>query len=395
MCSLVGLLLVAGPARAAEPSDLRRLFPHEADVFVERDGLVRVALPAAVLAGCQADLSDLRLFDRQEREVPFAIDAGAPAGVQTEMVRSLDAVVIEAERETIEPEDGPPLFRETYVIDPPPGAATPWELVFDVERPQFIRKVALAAIGSDGAPRPLADDTSIFRLDAPPAGKRRLMLPPLAGERLRVTLEGEDGGFLAPQLRFETARGFAPRAAVHVPLDEIASRAHDGRTVIELARPRGVVPDGLRLETTTALFNRTVAVWDEGPGRDARLVGRATLFRLPGTAVEELEVSLEAVDGDRLRFEIDDGDSPSLQDVRVGAVVRQPVLIFSLPAAGESPAGTLRFGGGRARAPRYDLAGLLPSPGAVLDADQAGAVAALADAGGARIGAVRQNPDYD
>ena len=341
---------------------MRRLFPNEADVFVERGGR-RAVLPAAVLTDCQADLSDLRLFDRQGREVPFAIDAGTPAGVQQEMVRSLDAAVLEAERETIVREDGPPLFRETYVLDAPPDAATVWELVFDVGRPQFVRKVGLAAIGSDGTARPLGEDVSIFRLDAPPAGKQRLALPPLAGQRLRVTLEGEDGGYLAPQLRFETARGFASRAAVRLPLDEITRREHDGRTVIELARPRGVVPDGLRLETATALFNRTVTVWDEGPGRDAQLVGRGTLFRLPGAAVEELEVGLEAVEGDRLRLEIDDGDSPPLADVRAVAVVRQPVLIFLLAPAGEAPAGTLRFGGGRARAPRYDLAGLLPSPG--------------------------------
>jgi hypothetical protein len=76
--------------------------------------------------------------------------------------------------------------------------------------------------------------------------------------------------------------------------------------------------------------------------------------------------------------------------VRWTAVVREPALVFSAP--GDV---VLRFGGGRARAPRYDLQRLLPR---VATAARADAAAVLADArslAAARLGDVRDNPDYD
>lgn len=402
LCAAV--LLAAATARAApadEAPDLRRLFPQERDVFVAENGLVRLAVPPDVLAACRPDLSDLRVFDRQNREVPYIIDAGVPPGRKLEMVRSRDAVITDVQRAVIEREDGPPLYRETYVIDPPPAADVGWDLVFDVARPRFTRRVVLAVVAADGSARPLPGEHSIFRLSEPPATKNRLALPTSAGERLAVTIEGEDdgGGYLGAGLHFETAHDFAPRQGVRVELEEIARERRDGRTAIELVRPRGLVPDALQLETATGSFNRDIQVWDENPGRDAVLLGRTTLFRLQGAVpVEERALGVQPARGERLRVEIDDGDSPPLEEVRIAAVVRQPVLIFELNAAGDAPAGTLRFGGGRAQSPRYDLAGLLPQTGTALDSRRADAAAQLAEAaesGRARLGETRANPAYD
>jgi hypothetical protein len=108
-------------------------------------------------------------------------------------------------------------------------------------------------------------------------------------------------------------------------------------------------------------------------------------------------VALRPARGDRLRIEIEDGDSPALERLAFAAVIRQPSLIFSGDAGRSGEVfGTLRFGGGRAHAPRYDLAGLLPAPAAT--GKRATAAALLYDPAAvhpARLGAPRPNPAYD
>ncbi|HUD70787.1 MAG TPA: hypothetical protein VMQ62_02395, partial [Dongiaceae bacterium] len=70
------------------------------------------------------------------------------------------------------------------------------------------------------------------------------------------------------------------------------------------------------------------------------------------------------------------------------------------PASGGGAGTTalLRFGGGRAHPPRYDLAGLLPPPGTTIEGRRAEAAALLEDPGAlpaARLGSIESSPDYD
>src|SRR5262245_32734876 len=65
------------PTVADEPVELRRLFPQEAEVTGGGAPLSRLVLPTEVLSACRPDLSDLRLFNARDKEVPFLVDAGA------------------------------------------------------------------------------------------------------------------------------------------------------------------------------------------------------------------------------------------------------------------------------------------------------------------------------
>src|SRR5207245_7656330 len=105
----------------------------------------------------------------------------------------------------------------------------------------------------------------------------------------------------------------------------------------------------------------------DGPAGGGAL-GSGTIYRVEALVpVGDQEVALRPARGDRLRVEIDDGDSPALERPAFAAVIRQPSLIFSAaPGRAGGAFGTLRFGGGRAHAPRYDLAGLLPAPAAAV-----------------------------
>ena len=361
MKSAVALLvaLIARPATAAD-ADLRQLFPSAADVAVATTGLVRLPLPAAVLSACRPDLADVRIFDAQGGEVAYLVDAGSPARVPREVSERRSATVLSARRDEVPRDPAPALQRETYVLAPPAADAdvANWDLVFETERARFVRRVDVSVEAADGGAVSIVEDGSIFRLPNVAEDRTRLALPPLSGARLTVTLEGDDGTYLEPRLAFVAEHVVGAHAEAVVALEEIARRRADGRTILEVVRPRGLVPDVVRLETSSTAFSRTVEVFDGGPGVEDELLGRATVFRMEAvTAVAEREVPLRPAHGDRLRIEIDDGDSAPLDGLVVSAAVRQPALVFVLDAGGD-PAATLYFGGGRAYRPRYDVARL-------------------------------------
>src|SRR5213080_105439 len=296
--------LLALAAHAADPVevDLRRLFPRQAEVYVPpTGGLSELRLPAEVLAACRPDLYDLRLFDRRGLEIPYVIDAGPEARTRAEVADRVEAQILEARREEIGRADAPALRREAYVVVAPTRTTEvgTWDLVMETDRPRFVRRVDVRAEAADGTGVQVLENASVFRLGAQ-RDKTRLPLPPLSGARLTVTVEGEEDFYLEPRLFFEGAHVLAARAEAAVDLAEVARQDADGRTVLELARPRGLVPDVLRLRTTTGNFDRPVEVWDEGPGVEPVLLGRADVFRVQALArAEEREVSLRAARGDR------------------------------------------------------------------------------------------------
>jgi len=400
------LATAAGVTRSAEPSqpvEVRRLFPQEAVVTVTDGGLARLVLPPGILKACRPDLSDLRLFDARDKEVPFLVDAGAghPGGL--EIMQRYDARILDAARAEIRRSSGPPLRRETLEIAMPSAAPQTgnWVLVVEPRQGEFVARVGVDGIGAKGGTTRLVQEGSIFRLaGARAAEKLRLPLPSFGGERLRVVIETEHAFWLQPALRLESARTIEREGKIEVPLEVLSTHAADGRTVVELGRPRGIVPDRLRIETTTRTFDRGIDVRDEGQAGSGRTLGSGRMFRVEALVpVGEQEVALLPARGDRLRLEIDDGDSPALEGLGFVAVTQQPALIFSAGAARTGDTfGTLRFGGGRAHAPRYDLAGLLPAPAAFATGKRAEAAALLYDPAtvhAARLGDVRPNPAYD
>jgi hypothetical protein len=386
----------------AEPVELRKLFPNEAEVLVEEDGLARLVLPTEILTSCRPDLSDLRLFDLDGREVPFLLDAGrgATADDTREVIQHFDPPVLEAARAEVRREDGPPLRRETFELGLP--ESTPqtgnWVLVVEIGEAGFVARVQVEGLGAEEEATPLVVDGSIFRLrGVRRVEKLRLPLPPFAGPRLKVTVETELSIWLQPAFRLESARQLERGMQVAVPLDMLSSRSGDGRTVIDLFRPRGIVPDLLRIETVTGTFNRKVEVWDQGPASAAKPLGSGRVYRVEGLVpIVEQEVTLHPARGDRLRVEIRDGDSPPLADPAFAAVIRRPSLIFSVPSdrPGEN-AGHLRFGGGRAHPPRYDLSGLLPLAATGKRAEAAVRLYDPLAVRPARLGSIRTNPAYD
>ena len=391
----------AWAADAAKTVELRRMFPQEATVSVEGGGLARLVLPPEILAACRPDLSDLRLFDARDKEVPYLVDAGAGKPDGVEVLQKFEPRVLDVARAEIHREDGPPLRRESFEIgmpgtDPRTGS---WVLVVEPRPGEFVARVNVNGVGAtDG--ESLVKDGSLFRLSgARSVEKLRLSLPPYRGARLRIVFETESPLWLEPKLRLESARRLEGGGKIDVPLDVLSVRSDEGRTVIELARPRGVVPDLLRIETTTRTFDRRVEVRDDGPAGLGAL-GAGAIFRVEALIpIVMQEVALRPARGERLSVTVDDGDSPALESLAFTAIIRQPSLIFSADAGRPGEMfGTVRFGGGRAHTPRYDLARLLPAPAASVEGKRAEAAALLYDPAAvhaARLGDIRPNAAYD
>lgn len=394
--AIATVLLLASVA-AARGQDLVRLFPAEADVFTDGAGLARLPLPVAVVAASAPDLSDVRLFDTAGREVPYAVDPGVPQGLERKARVVVDAQVLDLQRDEMPRDDARAATREVYRVALPDTAPAgdAWTLKVEAAQPRWVRRVAVRGVTADGSTVPLVPRASLVRLGQKLVDRDRIVLPAFDGREIELVIEGEEGFFLEPVLRFESERRLAPETTVEVPLRVLGVKSEQGRTVLDVSRPPALTSSRLRLATSTPAFDRRVRVDDvlaDGTTRPLG-TGRVTRAALPADAgaAPRLDVDVAPASGDHLRLTIDDGDSPPLADVSVALAYDAPALLFALPAtATGAPAGVLRFGGGRAYAPRYDVAALLR--------DAATASAGVAEPSRlplARLGPVRPNPSFD
>ncbi|HEY2385364.1 MAG TPA: DUF3999 family protein [Candidatus Binatia bacterium] len=395
----VALCAHAASAGAPGTAVLRKLFPRVADIRGDAAGLVRLPLPPEVLTSCRPDLSDLRIVDQDDEEVPYLIDSGLDADARVALERSADATIVLVRHDNLG-SAAAPVQRETYEIAPPVTLPREeqWSLVLRTRQPRFVRQVEVSAVADDGRVTPIAVGESLFRL--PNAGEHlALPLPSSTTGRLRIALTGDDGVSLDPTFQFVSTRPLPARETLALTLVQVAYRTERGASELEVARPRGVVPDVVRITTTTPLFDRRVQVYDEGAGSGGALLGEARLVRLAGTpAIEHTEIAVRPALGDRLRLRFDDGDSPPLHAISVAVVVRRPALVFALPATDGAPAATLLFGGGRVQLPRYDVSALLPRTARVLEGEQALAAARLYDPTqihAATLGESSANADFE
>ncbi|MDH3746086.1 MAG: hypothetical protein OES47_13390 [Acidobacteriota bacterium] len=393
------LVSLSVPVRAAGPRDLESLFPLRADVTTDGAGLVRLTLPANILRACKGDLSDLRLVDLEGQEIAYLVDSGLPEEFALEAREIYQPETLAAGRTTQSREEGPSILTETYVVSTPaaPPDSGTWELVLAASRSRFVRRVSVSVGDPEDGGRMLVADASIFRLPDPPRQQLALQLPTLEAPELTVTLVGEEDFFLEPTFVFEARRRLADTAHATLELEEIESMSLDGKTRVRLERPRGLVPDTLRIRTSSPALNRRVEVWDEGPGSSTTPLADETVQRLE--QAQELEIRLRPATGARLEVVIHDGGSPPLADVVFEAVVRRPALVFSVAESStDRRSATLLFGGGRAYPPRYDLAGLIPDRTRRISGDEALVAERLFDAeklGTARLGPQQDNPGFD
>lgn len=368
------------------PADL---FPQQAEIFVDSSGLSRLELPNEVLTQVAADLSDVRLFDAEGSEVPYALEAGLPelGGPEFETSHSLE--VVSADRSTAEPERGQTRYREVYTVklDDPVSLVGRWRLRLNHASRDFVRRIDVVAVEPDGNRVVLLGGASFFWLQSGRVYRNVFDLPSLHSRVFEIAIEGDGGSFITPNVELVNSRlrKIVPREA---PLTILRQSLDGPWTELELERPRGLAVTALRFASSTPTFVRPVEILDRVTGsQDRRLDQAESIFRVPAEPpVENLEIEVRPAMSDRLIVRILNQDSPPLTNLAVTALAAKPALLFTLsPSPSSDAAGTLRFGGGRAAPRRYDLAsleGILRS-----SEDRAGPV-------DARLGAISQNSGY-
>ncbi|HYD48836.1 MAG TPA: hypothetical protein VEB21_10835 [Terriglobales bacterium] len=393
---LPAMLLGAANFAAAE-SSLPRIFPQQAEVYATGAGMTRLELPPPVLSACEPDLSDLRLFDLSGKELPFVLDSGGNSAASPPRHESIALTVESLDRREAPAFGQASGRREEYLLAIPEklDQDATWQLRIESDRRDFVREIAVFGLRAGGAADPLVDNQAIFALAARGQRRTSVALPGLAHRQLEVVIEGEEPSFLEPKFWLEREVHAPAPPALRTELSITDQRTVGGTTELMLARPGAIVPDALVFATSTHWFDRLVTVWEQRPGRPERRLGGGRLRRVPGGGEVELTIGVAPAEGGQLRVEIENGDSPELDNLVIAAALRRPSLLF-VPAAldAEGRAGLLRFGGGQARRPAYDVARLLGP----ITAPTAPAGSTATDTAGianATLGPIEPNPDCD
>lgn len=354
-----------------------------------RPGLLHVfPIPREVLALADPSGSDIRLFDRDGREVALVV------------VRNV--VPQQPERwVTLEPEGyGEDDGTISLLLSRPEGTTSIRELRLEVAGHDFQVRAELMAGQDKTLWTPLAKDLLydasatvalrqltlsfppsqapffLLRLWEDPAGPARTTTLRHLGDGVRVeTIQrGRGLPFTVKNVQAMTE----PKREGHVQTEEArleiaASQSAEGRTTLDFATPLPV--EKIRVTVDDAFYQRRATVWvrdtredrpaaggkrnGSGPAGPAaqgfRLVGQGLLRNARAIAQGPVQDTLSCQAGrhDQWRLIIENGDSPPLAIRAVDALWTQP-LGFFLPTAATGY--TLRFGRPGTAAPVYDLA---------------------------------------
>ena len=341
---IISLLIIfsSGAVYAVTPNQ----WQFRQAIEVPAPGLVQVNLAAETINIARSDLSDLRIVDANEKEVPFLIDQPVPRAESIVRPKDFHAEIIPAGTQLLI-KTGTDLIIAGITLETPAGA-------------NFIKSVRVEGSNDQKNWRTLTSGDPVFSMGNGVA-KMRVQFPEGKWQFLRVVI---DDSRTLPVPWTGTQLVIAGSPAPTQPLSVTIKSRDENPGMTRLGLDLGAANlriASIRIGTSEPVFTRAVTVatpelseekLDETP------LSSGVLYRvdLNGKIEARLDIPIEKqIYGRELVLLIDNGDSPPLLISEVRADRRMTRLLFFVPAAGSY---SLLAGNSQCDPPRYDLSQL-------------------------------------
>ncbi|PYK58485.1 MAG: hypothetical protein DME43_11385 [Verrucomicrobia bacterium] len=340
----ISLLIIfwSGAVYALTPNQWR----FRQTIEVPASGLVQVNLPAETVNIARPDLSDLRIFDANEKEVPFLIDQPVPRAESTVRPKDFHAEIISTETRLLIA-TGTDLTIAGITLETPAGAS-------------FIKSVRVEGSSDQKNWRTLTSGDPVFSMSNG-AAKPRVQFPEGKWQFLRVVLDDSRTLPVAwTGARLIIAGSPAPTEPVSATIKSRDENPGMTRLGLDLGAANLRIAS-IRIGASEPVFTRAVTVAAPELSEEKlheQTLSSGVLYRvdLNGKIEARLDVPIEKqIYGRELVLLIDNGDSPPLLISEVRADRRMTRLLFFAPAAGSY---SLLSGNSQCDPPRYDLSQL-------------------------------------
>lgn len=336
------IIFYAGAACALTPDQ----WQYRQSVVAPASGLVEIQLPAETLNFARPDLSDLRIIDAAEKEVPFLIDQPMPQPESTVRARDFRAELAPA---------------ETRLLITTGTDSTVAGVVLEASGGSTFIKAARVEGSSDQKDwRVLASGAPLFRM-ATGATHSAVTFPEGKWPFLRIVV---DDNRTPPTpwtgAKLIIAGSPAPTEAIGATIKSRDENPGITRLGLDLGAANLRLAS-IRLGTSEPVFTRRVTVVAPELSEEnlcEQTLSSAVLYRLDlnGKTESHLDIPVDKqISGREVVLLIDNGDSPPLGISDVHVERRLTRLLFFAPSAGPY---TLLSGNTQCDFPRYDLSQL-------------------------------------
>jgi hypothetical protein len=339
---LVPIIFWTGAACALTPNQ----WQYRQSIDVPVTGLVQINLPLETSNIARPDLSDLRIIDSTEKEIPFLIDQPMPRPESSVPVKDLRVEIVSAETRLLIT-TGSDLTIAGVMLETPASA-------------NFIKAARVEGSNDQKDWRMLTSGAPLFRMGNG-AANLRVAFSEGRWQFLRIVVD-DNRTPLVPwtSARLIVAGSPAPIEPVSVTIKSRDENPGMTRLGIDLGAANLRIAS-IRIGTSEPVFTRTVTV--AAPELSAQnlqeeILSSAVLYRvdLNGKVEAHLDLPIDKqIFGRELVLLIDNGDSPPLLVSEVRADRRITRLIFFAATPG---AYSLLSGNSQCELPRYDLSHL-------------------------------------
>jgi Protein of unknown function (DUF3999) len=339
---LVPIIFWTGAAYALTPNQ----WQYRQSIDVATTGLVQINLPPETSNVARPDLSDLRIIDSTEKEVPFLIDQPMPQPESTVSAKDFRAEIVSSETRLLIT-TGSDLTIAGVMLETPASS-------------NFIKSARVEGSNDQKDWRMLTSGAPLFRMGNG-AANLRAALPEGRWQFLLIVVDDTR----TPPVPWTSARLIvagspAPTEPVSATIKSRDENPGMTRLGIDLGAGNLRIAS-IRIGTSERVFTRTVTVAVpelSAQNLQEEALTSAVLYRvdLNGKVEAHLDVPIDTqIFGRELVLLIDNGDSPPLVVSEVRADRRITHLIFFAATSG---AYSLLSGNSQCDSPRYELSHL-------------------------------------